>query len=188
MGYLTTYTTNLLSGDEQEYNKVLTAIKDKYGIDFLSDNVQDVKWYNYEKDLIRLTKKYPGLTIELCGDGENSDDNWTARFHDGNVEYEKGSDFGFFEIASNKERDSFLGNIEKAARNNLLDFITYFVRKEKGPVEITLNTEPLKLSISDGEELIIKYDILGTVKTENIGIDILLVIAHQLNKKNDKQP
>lgn len=40
-------------------------------------------WYDYEKDMLALSVKYPGCFFELDGDGEDDDDLWKAYFQNG---------------------------------------------------------------------------------------------------------
>jgi len=44
------------------------------------------KWYNWQKDLEALSKKYPHLTFEVNGVGEEFPDIWKARVRNGETE------------------------------------------------------------------------------------------------------
>ena len=48
-----------------------------------------IKWYEYEKDMNELSKKYPKILFELSAEGEESEDMWKARFRDGKSEIVK---------------------------------------------------------------------------------------------------
>lgn len=48
------------------------------------------KWYEYDSDMIELSKRFPDLLFELYGDGEDSDDFWKSYYRDGNAQFSKG--------------------------------------------------------------------------------------------------
>lgn len=45
-----------------------------------------IRWYDWEKDMKKLSKKYPKILFELLAEGEESGDMWKARFKDGLME------------------------------------------------------------------------------------------------------
>lgn len=67
--------------------------KDIYNLGvFEGGSVEDgfrgfAKWYNYEKDMIEISKKYHGVLFHLKGDGENKEDMWDEYFLDGATQY-----------------------------------------------------------------------------------------------------
>ncbi|OGM08869.1 hypothetical protein A2Z67_02570 [Candidatus Woesebacteria bacterium RBG_13_36_22] len=40
-------------------------------------------WYDYEENMIAVSKKHPNILMEVNGAGENNDDLWTAWFKNG---------------------------------------------------------------------------------------------------------
>ena len=48
------------------------------------------KWYEYDSDMIELSKRFPDLLFELYGDGEDSDDFWKSYYRNGNAQFSKG--------------------------------------------------------------------------------------------------
>ena len=56
-----------------------------YSIDALEGDT--IKWYDYDTNMLDLSKLYPSTIFHLWGDGEDSDDNWHAVYCNG--EYRK---------------------------------------------------------------------------------------------------
>ena len=50
----------------------------------------DIKWYNWEKDMITLSHKYPNATFIVMGIGEENGDYWKARIKNGKVDKVRG--------------------------------------------------------------------------------------------------
>ena len=86
MGYYTNFTINKIEGSDEDYRHLKEDILKKTGIDFIKDETHEAKWYKHEADLTKLTKKYPGLLVQLDGNGENWDDLWATRFRNGETE------------------------------------------------------------------------------------------------------
>lgn len=57
--------------------------QDRYYVNF---EVNDVKWYTYTEDLEAVSKKFPDITIDVEGHGEETGDIWKARFRNGRSE------------------------------------------------------------------------------------------------------
>ena len=38
--------------------------------------MEELKWYDYEEDMLNLSKEYPDCVFILQGEGEDHDDNW----------------------------------------------------------------------------------------------------------------
>jgi hypothetical protein len=80
-------------------NLAIDAIKEKYesktrvptkeevighiGCDPFSDSC---KWYEHTDDMIKISKKYPGVLFILSREGENSGDIWKEYFYNGMVQ------------------------------------------------------------------------------------------------------
>lgn len=45
-----------------------------------------LKWYEYDEDMIALSKELPGVYFTLSGNGEYDDDFWIAVYHEGEGE------------------------------------------------------------------------------------------------------
>ena len=45
------------------------------------------KWYDWEKDMILLSKRFPGVLFCLHGEGDSSDDMWNAYFFEGGFQF-----------------------------------------------------------------------------------------------------
>lgn len=44
---------------------------------------EEMKWYDYEKDMIELSILFPDIVFELSGEGADSDDIWKQYFKSG---------------------------------------------------------------------------------------------------------
>ena len=44
---------------------------------------ESMKWYDYDKNMVKLSKAYPNHVFHIIGDGEESDDNWMEVFFNG---------------------------------------------------------------------------------------------------------
>lgn len=84
MGYYTHYSLTLEEGPSGQYAEMLRDIDVILGCDDLSryEAVYD-KWYGYEEDMERLSRKYPDITVRVNGDGEDSDDLWQSFWRNG---------------------------------------------------------------------------------------------------------
>lgn len=59
--------------------------------DIQNDSYEDIgcyfdessKWYDYETDMLKFSKKHPEVTFTVFGDGEESDDFWKHVFLNG---------------------------------------------------------------------------------------------------------
>lgn len=82
MGYYTTYEFEVIGANEDD---VIATIKDqsKY------EDFDQVKWYNHEKDMIEVSKKFPAATIQVDGVGEEYPDIWRKWFRNGDMAFSK---------------------------------------------------------------------------------------------------
>jgi len=53
---------------------------------FVKFEVNDAKWYDWEKDLRGLSTAFPDVTIDAVGHGEETGDIWKARIRNGESE------------------------------------------------------------------------------------------------------
>lgn len=45
----------------------------------------NVKWYNHDDDMLRVSKMFPDIILKLEGEGEESDDLWKAYYKNGKM-------------------------------------------------------------------------------------------------------
>lgn len=93
MGYYTYFSLDI-KGDPEEVEKVQnfhvpdndTEFSDPFYINGILDETEDhdYKWYDWEKDMKKLARKFPNVLFILDGDGEESNDNWQFRIK-GNI-------------------------------------------------------------------------------------------------------
>jgi hypothetical protein len=148
MGYYTYFTLNKIHGSDEDYDALVKDIDEKTGIDFSRDNCQEAKWYDSHEDMTELTKKYPDLTVQLDGDGENSDDLWACRYRGGESEQIEAAMPAFCEIATPAERASFVANTYEAARKGFIRLIRRIVQEKGGDVETDIVLEEDTVSVS----------------------------------------
>lgn len=105
MGYYTDYSVRITGFEDQEsvdffefkeMYKETGAFHDfKQSTNFTADNgmiefcLIECKWYDWEKDLKEISKRYPYLMIEVEGVGEEFPDIWKARVRNGKSEIMK---------------------------------------------------------------------------------------------------
>lgn len=82
MGYYTRYELETVRGgdNETDYEEEVT---DKVGYNPFGD---ETKWYSFEKDMKKVSKKHPNSLFELSGEGEESGDIWKAYFKNGKMQ------------------------------------------------------------------------------------------------------
>ncbi|NJO01150.1 MAG: hypothetical protein HC880_05130 [Bacteroidia bacterium] len=73
--------------NEEELNEIDKALdlEERRGNEFGGTS----KWYDWEKDLRNLSKKYPNLFFEVEGMGEENGDLWKAWFKAGKAQIEQ---------------------------------------------------------------------------------------------------
>ena len=148
MGYITYYTLNKIQGSDEDYEALVKDIEEKTGIDFSRDNCQEAKWYDNHKDMTALTEKYPDLTVQLDGDGEDSDDVWACRYRGGRSEqvgFECGS---FCDLATPTELQSLLTKTYADARKNFIRLIRRIVRDRNGKTDTDIVLKEDTVSVS----------------------------------------
>ena len=103
MGYYTRYELNYIYADgsvildcneKNRLDKVisenLNMINPDYfyiGVESLSDFFEDeMKWYDYDDDMIELSIAFPNLIFILSSEGEENEDIWVSYYHNGDSE------------------------------------------------------------------------------------------------------
>ena len=89
MGYYTRYSLQV-SQLTDELDKFLENHEHDYGENFYSDlmtgNVDTIKWYDHDKDMIALSLKFPDIVFTLKGEGEESGDIWLKYYKNGKMQ------------------------------------------------------------------------------------------------------
>ena len=96
MGYSTHYTLNIedvATGERPEedvYNSIIADLRNINNASHSWGELMDTeewgiqtKWYEYNKDFIGLSIKYPSVLFTLSGEGEGSMDLWRKFYLDG---------------------------------------------------------------------------------------------------------
>lgn len=88
MGYYTHYNIRISGADNANQMVKIAKELDLRDYDTFSDGTAlttsfEDKWYDCEDDFKRVSKTYPRVLFEVDGKGEDSDDQWRARFRDG---------------------------------------------------------------------------------------------------------
>ena len=93
MGYLTNYKLDVKNEHHDQADAFFKWAETKpdvvsgYSLEhFLRSDHDTVKWYDHDKDMKEISKKFPELVFELCGEGEESGDIWKKYYKDGKVQ------------------------------------------------------------------------------------------------------
>lgn len=103
MGYYTNYDLVVMDRDRQieQDSEVLEELAETLNVivggGFVVEggkqkaivNADEMKWYEWEVDMLGLSHMYPALVFQLTGHGEESGDVWRAWFFDGECEFYK---------------------------------------------------------------------------------------------------
>ena len=83
MGYQTYYTLTVEPEDREE--ELLEELLDPNDKDWkLGDPLQEsCKWYEHEREMVALSKRFPDVVFHLRGEGEESGDIWEKDFWNG---------------------------------------------------------------------------------------------------------
>lgn len=206
MGYVTWFSITLIKGDKKEYEKFLNDLAKESGYDCIKDESScfEAKWPSYDYDLRTVSKRHPTLTVEVSGDGEESNDLWSERWLNGKSEFVShiNESAGFFTLATYKEREAGLAKVVEQTRQYLYDAIVDLicdVPQSRIKVDLPQYTEleiqmspfdePIVLVMEeeaegDGNtkhELFLKWDDKRTFLTDE-SIDTLSSIAGELLK------
>ena len=89
MGYNTLYTITEVDGSElsDDIRRELETISG-YDASYIVDGCDSVKWYQWDKDMTKLSMKFFTTIFKVIGDGEESEDNWVAYFINGKHQHE----------------------------------------------------------------------------------------------------
>lgn len=90
MGYNTNF--SLKCSKEGLLEKIFDNAEDDYDSPFAyafeknGETADAIKWYEHEEDLLKLSKKHPGVIFTLSGEGEDSGDLWRKYFLNGKMQ------------------------------------------------------------------------------------------------------
>ena len=85
MGYYTLYALSVEKGDpnlleSEEFKDIFLKITD-YSLESLDNDI--LKWYEYDKNMLEISKLYPDTVFRLEGKGEGRDDRWISYYCNG---------------------------------------------------------------------------------------------------------
>lgn len=90
MGYYTNYEVAAKSDSAAAEKAAIDALIEVFGYSADREGhncfrLYDSKWYDWEKDVGKVSADHPGVIFELSGEGEESGDIWRAWAHAGDV-------------------------------------------------------------------------------------------------------
>lgn len=91
MGYCTRYYLDVHKGNLQ-IKEILNSISEKdfeglnYAVGVDGDCLDEVKWYEHETDMRKLSLQFPEIVFVLNGEGEENDDTWYKYFKNGKMQ------------------------------------------------------------------------------------------------------
>lgn len=87
MGYITMYELQIEPHTEKSWKEIWDELKNNpdalYALDEDGNTNNSCKWYDHEKDLVNLSKKFPEIMFILSGQGEETGDIWIKNFLNG---------------------------------------------------------------------------------------------------------
>lgn len=93
MGYMTRFNVTIIEGEFPEFEQKLIAqgystveriiAKEAPTLNGYNPFQDQTKWYDYAKDMIEVSLKYPEIIFEISGEGEESGDIWRHYFKNG---------------------------------------------------------------------------------------------------------
>lgn len=88
MGYYTNFTIEH-DGNDEEFITVFNEVSDYRGLldDQCGTHYMNAKWYCYEKDMLEISGRMPGVLFTVSGEGEENDDIWKSYFKDGKTQF-----------------------------------------------------------------------------------------------------
>lgn len=69
--------------DEHMMKHNQDILSSTYEPDFYYNTSEWVKWYNYERDILKISNQFPDVLIKVYGKGEEDDDRWVQYFKNG---------------------------------------------------------------------------------------------------------
>lgn len=91
MGYYTWFTLSILEDPANQEENFYEELDKKIGrvAELKEYGAIDAKWYDWESDMIELSKKFPKIMFRLDGSGEEQFDVWDCHFCNGRSYYRK---------------------------------------------------------------------------------------------------
>jgi len=94
MGYYTRYDLDVVS-DQSDPVELERFLKDRnsgktfgsYDLPLDLSDSESMKWYDWQEDMVALSKEYPNVLLTLSGEGEESGDIWKAYFMNGEAQH-----------------------------------------------------------------------------------------------------
>lgn len=94
MGYYTKFTLKwtVTTGEVAKLNREIEDFLEEnsdtyYGIEPDGRSADECKWYDHEKDMVKLSNLFPSVLFEMEGEGEESDDQWRRYYLAGKCQY-----------------------------------------------------------------------------------------------------
>lgn len=87
MSYYTDYTLDIKDHDDipEEVHKKITEVS---GYEFEDNGLYDATWYEWQRDMVIISKAFPDLFFTLWGNGSTSYDFWVAYIKNGKMQIE----------------------------------------------------------------------------------------------------
>ena len=76
-------------GDRSIFEVIGERIKDDQQFYAVREGVEPTKWYKHDKDMLGLSREFPGVLFMLHGEGEEGGDLWRTYYFDGRLQHEK---------------------------------------------------------------------------------------------------
>lgn len=95
MGYYTDYSVRVTGiRNEEEADEIFEDFGDCNFYEYdevirdteLQIEIMDTIWYSWEEDCLKISQKYPRITIDIDAEGEKNGDLWRARVRNGECE------------------------------------------------------------------------------------------------------
>lgn len=88
MGYKTDYTLEVSAPHEDIPESLVQALVSNHFFEDRRDSefFKNDTWYEWNEDMLKLSKLYPDVLFELSGEGEESSDIWTYWYRNGQLQ------------------------------------------------------------------------------------------------------
>ena len=88
MGYYTSFVLTVRDATPEESAEIEKLVSNEDGMCFMERWGEDIytaytTWYDYDEDMLALSKQYPTVLFELYGDGEETEDIWYNYYKNG---------------------------------------------------------------------------------------------------------